>query len=381
MPEKSHSDSQPAAKKVSLDMSHKEYHVGVLGATGIVGQKYIQLLESHPWFKVSHLAASPQSAGKHYPDAVKGRWHMPGEIPLRASCLVVHDASDIKSAKDNCDFVFSAVDMGKQDTQQLEWEYAKAGIPVFSNSSAHRWTEHIPMLIPEINMEHLKLVEFQKKINKSEGFIVVKPNCSIQSFMMPVYALMRAGYEVDRLIVTTMQALSGAGHPGVASLDIADNIIPYISGEEDKTRKEPLKIFGKVEGNSIIPYEGLKISATCTRVPVTDGHTAIVNLGFKGEMPTLDHILSIWSRFEPYLPVTSLPSSPDKWIIYKHEENRPQPRLDRDSANGMAITVGGLEECTVLDIKFKGLSHNTIRGAAGGGILNAELAAKLGYLD
>lgn len=356
------------------------YRVGVLGATGIVGQNYIKLLDNHPWFSLEYLAASPASAGKIYPEAVKGRWHMKGPIPYRVSNLMVEDASNIEKAKKRCDFVFSAVELGKEETAQLESAYATAGIPVFSNASAHRWTENVPMLIPEINGAHINLIDVQRKKNNGNGFIVVKPNCSIQSFMLPIYALDEAGYDVNKIFVNMQQAISGAGYPGVASLDITDNIIPFIKGEQEKTETEPLKIFGTHVGDRIIKYSGLVISAKCMRIPVTDGHTASVSVGFRHRKPRLDEIIKEWSNFQVDKIISSLPSSPEKALIYTAEEGRPQPKRDRDNGNGMAVTVGMLETCNILDIKFVGLSHNTIRGAAGGGILNAEYVAVQGYM-
>jgi aspartate-semialdehyde dehydrogenase len=357
--------------------------VGILGATGMVGQKYISLLENHPWFEVSYVAASPESAGKKYSDAVVGRWHMQKDIPTGVEKLVVGNANHTDSALGNCAFVFSALELkDKKELMTLEEAYAKCGLPVVSNASAHRWTDDVPMIIPEINADHLDIIPQQKGARGYEkGFIVVKPNCSIQSYLTPVYALIKAGYDVSRLFVTTMQASSGAGHPGVPSLDLIDNVIPYISGEEEKTEREPLKIIGRIENGRFVNHKGLEISAHCNRVPVYDGHTACVSLYFKIDDPSLEAIIDIWNNFRSVPQELELPSAPKRPIIYRTENDRPQPRKDKDSENGMAVVVGRLRKDPVFDIKFVGLSHNTIRGAAGGGILNAELLKAKGYLD
>lgn len=359
----------------------KTWNVGILGATGMVGQKYISLLVGHPWFKVTHVSASPRSAGMKYGEAVAGRWLQGATIPESVRNLVVTDASDVKSAEGACDFVFSALEMEKEATKALEMAYAKAGIPVVSNASAHRWTDDVPMLIPEVNSDHVALIEAQKK-NRGfgKGFVVVKPNCSIQSYMTPVHALMRAGFAVERMIVTTMQAVSGAGYPGVASLDVIDNVVPFIGGEEEKTEREPLKIFGSVKDGKVIPMEGLKVAAHCNRVPVLDGHTACVSLEFGAKKPTLEQVREIWASYRSVPQDLRLPFAPESPILFRDEQDRPQPRKDRDSDKAMAVTVGRLRPCPVFDVRFVGLSHNTVRGAAGGGILNAELLKAKGYL-
>ncbi len=356
----------------------RKLRVGVLGATGMVGQNYVRLLEGHPWFEVSFLAASEKSAGKRYADAVAGRWHMATGMPDSVRDLMVEDAAKVDRAEGRCDFVFSAVETDKHAVQALECDYAAHGMPVFSNSSAHRWTEDVPMLIPEINPGHLGIIPAQRRNHGWKGgFIVVKPNCSLQSYLTPVHALMRAGYDVSRIVLATMQAVSGAGYPGVASLDIVDNIIPYIGGEEEKTEKEPLKILGGVEGGRFVNNDSIRISAHCNRVPVVDGHTACVSLEFGGDKPsTHEEIIGIWKSFRALPQELDLPSAPTQPIIYTPEHNRPQPRKDRDSDKAMAVTVGRLRACPVFDIRYVGLSHNTVRGAAGGGILNAELAHK-----
>src|SRR3989338_1964481 len=359
----------------------KKIKVGILGATGMVGQKYIQLLDNHPWFEVNYLAASPSSAGKKYADAVSGRWHMPVSIPENVSNLIVHDAGKVNDALGKCAFVFSALEMDKEAIKALEFEYASKDIPVVSNASAHRHTDDVPMVIHEINHGHLRVIDEQRKRHGwKNGFVLVKPNCSIQSYIAPMHALMEAGYGISRAIITTMQALSGAGYPGVASLDIVDNIVPLISGEEEKSEQEPAKIFGTIEKGIIINDISMKISAHCNRVPLTDGHTACVSLEFSGKKPSIDEIKSLWRNFRSVPQELKLPSAPEKPIIYLDEINRPQPRKDRDAENGMAVSVGRLRKCNVLDIRFVGLVHNTIRGAAGGGILNAELLKAKGYL-
>ncbi|MBD3164076.1 aspartate-semialdehyde dehydrogenase [Candidatus Woesearchaeota archaeon] len=359
----------------------KKIKVGVIGATGMVGQKYIQLLEEHPWFKVSYAAASPRSAGKKYSEAVEGRWAMKTAIPEGVKGIVVHDASKVDEAKE-CKFVFSAVEMSKDDIRSIENEYAANGIPVVSNNSAHRWTDNVPMLIPEINHEHVEIIAEQKKANGwKNGFIAVKPNCSLQSYMTPVYALIKAGYKVGEIIITTMQAISGAGKTFETFPEIDDNVIPYIGGEEEKSEKEPLKILGKIEGGRFVNDDSVKISAHCNRVAASDGHMACASIKFKGDKPSPVEIKKIWEEFSSVPQELKLPSAPERAIIYTEEEDRPQTRLDRDNEKGMAVTCGRLRQCNVLDYMFVGLSHNTVRGAAGGGILNAELLKAKGFFD
>jgi len=355
--------------------------VGVLGATGIVGQNYLSLLENHPWFQVTYLAASERSAGRSYAEAVKGRWHMKKEIPKGIENLIVGNANDVCQALDKCQFVFSALEMDKDAIKQLELEYAKH-IPVVSNNSAHRWTEDVPMLIPEINSRHVDLIIKQRENHNLNGFIVVKPNCTLQSYLLPIYALIKEDYKVKNIVVTTMQALSGAGYPGISSLDIIDNVIPIHGEEEEKNENEPLKILGLLDekAGKIINCQTIKISSSCNRVNVIDGHTASVSLEFTNKKPELEEIIRIWNDFKSIPQILELPSAPEHPILYREEENRPQPKKDRDTENGMSIVVGRLRRCNVLDIKFTSLSHNLIRGAAGGGILNAELLAIYGYI-
>jgi aspartate-semialdehyde dehydrogenase len=348
--------------------------VGVLGATGIVGQQYVQRLINHPFFELSFLAASPESVGKTYAQAVEGRWHGHDACPKAIGALLVHGVDDIAIALRECRLVFSAV---SADVAKIyEERYAEAGLAVMSNASYHRGTPDVPVLIPEVNADHLQMIRIQQK-NRGwqRGFIVVKPNCSLQSYMIPLFPLHRQ-FHMKRLIVNTLQAVSGAGFPGVSSLTISDNVVPFIAGEEEKSEDEPLKILGVIQGEGIEHAKSPMIAAHCHRVPVIDGHLASVSVEFE-KKPTREEILQIWSTFScPY----ALPSSPDQLIVYRQESDRPQPRLDRMAGRGMAITVGRLRCCPVFDFRFTALSHNTIRGAAGGGILNAELLVSENFL-
>lgn len=355
--------------------------VGVIGATGMVGQNYIQLLEQHPWFEVKYVAASPGSANKTYVDAVAGRWHMATKIPEKVGKLKVGDANQVAQARNHCQLIFSAVELDKAKVAALELEYATNGFAVVSNNSAHRYTEDIPMIIPEINSHHLEIIPAQRKQRGwNKGLIVVKSNCSIQSYMAPVYALIKAGYTIRKIILTTLQALSGAGYPGPAAIDLVDNIIPYIGGEEEKSEIEPLKILGRVKNGIIVNTDSIGISAHCNRVPVTDGHTACVSLEFGEKKPNIDEVAAIWREFSDVPQELLLPFAPKQPIILRDEPDRPQPRKDRDSDKSMAVTVGRLRKCNVFDIRFLGLHHNTIRGAAGGAILTAELLKARNYL-
>jgi aspartate-semialdehyde dehydrogenase len=360
---------------------NKKIQVGILGATGMVGQNYLRLLQDHPWFEVTYLAASPNSAGKAYQEAISGRWHMRENLPAKYSRIMVEDASQVDKALGKCQLVFSAVEMDKQSILAVEAEYAARGFAVVSNNSAYRGTDDVPVMIPEINPEHLNIIAVQqKKRGWTKGFIVVKPNCSIQSFMIPVYSLIKAGYIVDKMIVSTLQALSGAGYPGPAAIDLVDNIIPYIGGEEEKSEVEPKKIFGSIKDGKIVPNDNIKISAHCNRVAVTDGHTACVSLQFAGKKPEMAEIIRVWREFTAEPQQLKLPSAPIPAIIYRDENERPQPQKDRDAGNGMAVTVGRLRKCNVFDYRFTGLHHNTVRGAAGGSILTAELLVAKGYV-
>ena len=359
----------------------KKLKVGVIGATGMIGQIYLRLLSNHPWFEVTYLAASPNSAGKKYSDAVAGRWHMQSDIPERFRDIIVEDAGQVEKAAGKCSLIFSAVEMDKQSILTVESEYAKQGFAVVSNNSAHRSTEDVPVIIPEINADHLDIIPLQqKKHGWKKGFIVVKPNCSIQSYMIPLYALMKAGYQIDKMIVATLQAVSGAGYPGPASIDLIDNVLPTLSGEEEKSEVEPRKIFGKIQNGIIVPDEVLKISAHCSRVAVTDGHIACCSIQFAGKKPEINEIINIWRNFSALPQELKLPSAPNPVMIYRDEVDRPQPQKDRDAGEGMAITVGRLRKCNVFDYRFVGLHHNTVRGAAGGAILTAELLKAKGYI-
>jgi aspartate-semialdehyde dehydrogenase len=359
----------------------KKINVGVIGATGMVGQNFLRLLNRHPWFEVVYLAASPASAGKKYAAAVTGRWHMSQDMPEAYKNIVVEDASDLSKAAGKCRIVFSAVEMDKKAIMALEEAYAAAGFAVVSNNSAHRGTPDVPVMLPEINYSHLDIIPQQRRQRGwKDGLIVVKPNCSIQSYMLPLYALIKAGYPVDKMIVSTLQAVSGAGYPGPASIDLIDNVMPSLAGEEDKSEVEPAKILGKVAGGKIAPDNSIKISAHCNRVAVSEGHVACVSLKFADKKPSLEAIKGIWRSFSSLPQELKLPTAPVPPIIYRDEPDRPQPRTDRDAGKGMAITVGRLRPCNVFDIRFVGLHHNTVRGAAGGAILTAELLAAKGYV-
>ena len=352
--------------------------VGVLGATGMVGQKFITLLDAHPWFEVVAVAASPRSAGKKYSEAVEGRWTQKKDMPKKVKDLIVSDVADVDKIKGEVDFVFSAIEASKEETREFENKYAEAGMPVVSNNSAHRWTKDVPIIIPEINPHHINLIDIQKKNHGwKKGFVVVKPNCSLQSYLPAIAPLLK--YKPNKLIVSTMQAVSGAGKTLKTMPEIEDNVIPNINGEEEKSEKEPLKILGEISGGEIKNFAGIKISAHCNRVPVTDGHLAAVSVGF-GKKPAREQILKDWENYKPEPQQLKLPSAPYPILIYNDNEFRPQTKLDRDNGNGMAITIGRLRECYVLDYRFVALSHNTIRGAAGGAILVAELLKAKGYL-
>ncbi|MGB4660256.1 MAG: aspartate-semialdehyde dehydrogenase [Mobilitalea sp.] len=352
--------------------------VGILGATGMVGQRFIALLENHPWFEVVTLAASPRSAGKSYEEAVGSRWKMTTPMPDNMKKLIVMDVNEIEKVTSTVDFVFSAVDMTKDEIKAIEEAYAKTETPVISNNSAHRWTPDVPMVVPELNPEHLAVIEDQKKrLGTKKGFIVVKPNCSIQSYTPALHALREFGIKV--VVATTYQAISGAGKNFADWPEMVDNVIPYIGGEEEKSEQEPLRIWGKVVDGKIVKAEAPIITTQCLRVPVSDGHTAAVFVSFDRK-PTKEQILKAWNNFKGLPQELDLPSAPKQFIKYFEEDNRPQAKLDRDYENGMGVTLGRLREDKVYDYKFVGLSHNTIRGAAGGGVLIAELLKAQGYI-
>lgn len=363
----------------SKTASKQKLSAGILGATGMVGQRFVQLLENHPWFEVRAVAASRNSAGKTYAEAVEGRWKYPTPVPSGVRDLVVLSVEDdVEKIKSHVDFVFSAIDMEKDAIRALEELYASHGVPVVSNNSAHRWTADVPMIMPEINADHLAMIPVQQK-NRGwdSGFIVVKPNCSVQSYIPALEALKQFGPQT--VVVTTLQAISGAGKTFETMPEILDNVIPFIGGEEEKSEKEPMKILGRIERGAFILAETPRISATCIRVPVADGHMASVAVSFKTK-PTRDAILAAWREFKSPLEGLGLPSAPRIFLTYFEEENRPQTKLDCDIGHGMGISIGRLREDPVLGWKFVSLSHNTIRGAAGGAVLVAELLKAKGYL-
>ncbi|MBD5632597.1 MAG: aspartate-semialdehyde dehydrogenase [Clostridia bacterium] len=357
----------------------KKYNVGIIGATGMVGQRFLLILENHPWFNVKCLAASSASAGKKYRDALK-RWHMSGAMPEKFADMTVLDATlDKEKIAAQVDFCFCAVNMPKDEIRELEYAYAKLECPIVSNNSAHRFTDDVPMIIPEINAEHLEVIDAQRKrLNTKRGFIAVKSNCSLQSYVPLLHPLKKFG--ILNAAVCTYQAISGAGKTFETMPEICDNVIPFIGGEEEKSEKEPLKIWGEVKGGKIIPAEAPKITAQCLRVPVSDGHTAACFVKFQNK-PKPEDILGAWENFAGEPQKLNLPSAPKKFIHYFAEENRPQPKLDRNLEGGMAVCAGRLREDNLFDYKFIGFSHNTLRGAAGGAVLLAELLAAKGYFD
>ena len=360
----------------------KKFKVGVIGATGMVGQRFLRLLENHPWFEATVLAASARSAGKTYEIAVGEKWAFEdAPMPEKFKKLVVLDAeADLQKIASSVDFVFCAVNMDKAKIRALEEAYAKAEVPVVSNNSAHRFTDDVPMVIPEINAEHIKVIEAQRKrLGTKRGFIAVKSNCSLQSYVPLLHPLMEK-FGVKCASVCTYQAISGAGKTFKTMPEILDNVIPYIGGEEEKSEKEPLKIWGKLENGKIVSATSPVVSAQCLRVPVSDGHTAAVSVSFE-KKPTKEEILSAWENFAGEPQKLALPSAPERFIRYFEEDNRPQAKLDRMEGNGMSVTVGRLREDNLFDYKFVGLSHNTLRGAAGGAVLLAELLAAKGYFD
>ena len=358
----------------------KQWNVGVVGATGMVGQRFVSLLEAHPWFRLKVVAASPKSAGKPYQEAVEGRWAMPSPIPEEAKELIVQNAADVQSIAGQVDFIFCAVDMKKDEIRALEEAYAKAECPVVSNNSAHRFTPDVPMVIPEINDKHLEIIAAQRRrLGTKRGFVAVKSNCSLQSYVPALHPLM-AEFGVAKALVCTYQAISGAGKTFETFPEIVDNVIPYIAGEEEKSEREPLKIWGNVQGNQIVSADAPAITAQCLRVPCSDGHMAAVFVSF-AKKPTIPQIKERWATFAGVPQALGLPSAPKQFLHYFEEENRPQTKLDRNLENGMAVSIGRLREDTQYDYKFVCLSHNTLRGAAGGAVLLAELLAAKGYLD
>ena len=359
-------------------MSEK-LQVGILGGTGMVGQRFISLLENHPWFEVKVIAASPRSAGKTYKEAVGDRWKMTTPMPEAVKDIVVMNVNEVEAVSKEVDFVFSAVDMTKDEIRAIEEEYAKCEIPVVSNNSAHRWTPDVPMIIPEINPEHIEIIKDQKKrLGTKRGFIAVKPNCSIQSYTPALAAWQE--FEPVEVVATTYQAISGAGKTFRDWPEMVENIIPYIAGEEEKSEQEPLRIFGQIENGQIVKAEKPVITCQCIRVPVLNGHTAAVFVRF-AKKPTKEQLIDRLVNYSGEPQKLGLPSAPKQFIRYMEEDNRPQVSLDVDYEKGMGISIGRLRPDTVYDYKFVGLSHNTLRGAAGGAVLCAELLKAKGFID
>lgn len=352
--------------------------VGILGGTGMVGQRFISLLENHPWFEVAAIAASPRSAGKTYEEAVGGRWKMDTPMPEAVKNLIVLNVNDVEHVASQVDFVFSAVDMTKDEIKKIEEAYAKTETPVVSNNSAHRWTPDVPMMVPEINPEHVAVIESQKKrLGTKRGFVAVKPNCSIQSYA-PVLTAWKE-FEPYEVVATTYQAISGAGKTFKTWPEMVDNVIPYIGGEDEKSENEPLKLWGHVEDGKIVNATLPVISAQCLRVACSDGHMAAVSVSFK-KKPTIEQIKERWANYETEAQRLELPSAPKPFLQYFEDPSRPQTRLDRDFQNGFGVSIGRLREDKLFDYRFVCLSHNTVRGAAGGGILTAELLCRKGYI-
>ena len=353
--------------------------VGVIGATGMVGQRFLMLLDEHPYFEVAAVIASPRNAGKTYEEAVEGRWKMTSPIPEKYKKMTIISSEEIEKVGKLCSFVFCAVDMKKDEVKALEEAYAKAEIPVVSNNSANRWTPDVPMVIPEINDAHLEVIAAQRKrLGTKRGFIAVKPNCSIQSYVPALTPLLK--FKPTEIVATTYQAISGAGKTFKEWPEMIDNIIPFIGGEEEKSEQEPLRVWGKVENGEIVKADAPVITTQCIRVPVSDGHPAAVFVKFENK-PTKEEILKAWAEFKGKPQELGLPHAPEQFITYFEEDNRPQAKLDRDIYGGMGVTVGRLREDKIYDYKFVGLSHNTLRGAAGGAVLIAELLYREGYFN
>ncbi|MBQ3904924.1 MAG: aspartate-semialdehyde dehydrogenase [Eubacterium sp.] len=362
----------------------KKYNVGIIGATGMVGQRFICLLANHPWFNIKVLAASPRSAGKPYCEAVGAKWCMDVDIPDSVKDIVVMNATDdVEKIASLVDFVFCAVDMKKDEIKALEERYAKAECPVVSNNSAHRHTPDVPMVLPELNPEHTAIIpEQRKRLGTKRGFIAVKPNCSLQGYVPALFPVDKAGYTVKDVLVCTYQAISGAGKTFETWPEMVDNVIPFIGGEEEKSEKEPLKIWGSINGSVIEDSTRPNFTAQCLRVPVSNGHMGAVFVRFEdGKKPTKDEMLKIWQEYKGAPQKLNLPSAPKQFLNYFTEDNMPQTKLNRNLENGMAISIGRLREDTQFDYKFVCLSHNTLRGAAGGAVLLAELLCAEGYMD
>ena len=358
----------------------KQYHVAVIGATGMVGQRFVTLLQNHPWFQVTTLAASSHSAGKTYEQAVGSRWMMSTPIPEQVRSIVVKDAvADAEEIARSVDFAFCAVDMKKEEIRALEERYAKLECPIMSNNSAHRFTPDVPMMIPEINDDHAEIIAAQRKrLGTKRGFIAVKSNCSLQSYVPALHPL--RSFRITKVLACTYQAISGAGKNFETWPEMVDNVIPFIGGEEEKSEREPLKIWGTLTDTEIVPATAPSITTQCIRVPVTDGHLAAVFVSFE-KKPTIEEIKNAWQSYAGYPQQHQLPSAPAQFLTYFEEENRPQTKLDRDLEKGMGVSIGRLREDSQYDYKFVCLSHNTVRGAAGGAVLMAETLASKGYLD
>jgi len=360
-------------------MAQKRFRVGVLGATGMVGQRFVSLLENPPWYEVAVVAASANSAGQPYADSVKGRWTLAQPPPARTGTLVVQNASDVETIAGQVDFVFCAVDMTKEETAKLEEDYARRETPVVSNNSAHRATPDVPMMVPEVNPEHAGVIEAQRRrLGTKRGFVAVKPNCSLQSYVPAIHPLMKFGPR--KIAVCTYQAISGAGKTFQSWPEMVDNLIPFIKGEEEKSEKEPMKIWGSVKDGKIVAATEPVISAQCLRVPVTDGHMAAVFVQFDRK-PAREEVLELWRGFVGRPQALSLPSAPKPFLTYFEDDARPQTRLDRDAGGGMGVTIGRLRPDALFDYRFVALSHNTVRGAAGGAVLTAELLSQEGWLQ
>ncbi len=361
-----------------MKQRERKLKVGILGGTGMVGQRFISLLEDHPWFEVTTIAASARSAGKTYEEAVNGRWKMTAPMPEAVKNIRVMDVKEVEKVASTVDFVFSAVDMSKDEIREIEEAYAKTETPVVSNNSAHRWTPDVPMVIPEINIDHFAIIPYQqKRLGTTRGFIAVKPNCSIQGYV-PAFAAW-AEYEPYEAVVTTYQAISGAGKTFADWPEMVENIIPYIGGEEEKSEQEPLRILGHIEDGKIVKAEEPRITCQCVRVPVLDGHTAAVFVKFR-KKPTKEDLIRKLREYRGFPQEAGLPNAPQHFIQYRDEEDRPQVRLDVDYENGFGVTIGRLREDTLYDFKFVGLAHNTVRGAAGGAVLCAEALTEKGYI-
>ena len=359
----------------------EKFRVGIIGATGMVGQRFVLLTANHPWFTPVVLAASAHSAGKPYAEAIGEKWHMADPIPESVRSMVVMDAeADAEEIAKQVDFVFCAVNMKKDEIKALEERYAKLECPVVSNNSAHRHTPDVPMVVPEINADHIRIIDAQRKrLGTKRGFIAVKSNCSLQSYVPALHPLMK--YGIEKALVCTYQAISGAGKTFDRMPEIVDNVIPYIGGEEEKSEREPLKLWGHIEGDQIVSADAPAFTAQCIRVPVTNGHLGAVFMDFEGEKPSEEEIIEVWKNYAGRAQELKLPSAPKQFLHYFTEPDRPQPKLDRNTENGMAVCIGRLREDTLFDYKFACMSHNTLRGAAGGAVLLAELLAAEGYMD